>query len=268
MISKKTTAIGTKSNLSTEKVFAIIEYLANQQEPVKLRDIAHDLNMNPSTTLRFISSLENLGYVIQNSSTLKYALTMKICSIAHKVVLNNNIRELASPFLKSLSRIYGESSCIAIEHEMQVVYIDTQEGPDQMLTTMKRIGNVAPMHCTGVGKLLLLNYNNADLTRYVAIKGLPKLTENTITTLPALKEELQKINKQGYAFDNEECEIGARCIAVPIRDYTTRVVAAMSVMGPIFRMDDNKIFENLPYLLDASVQLSKSLGYEEERQSL
>ncbi len=261
MKSEKTSNKGTKSNQSTEKVFAIIEYLADQHEPVKLRDIAQAVNMNASTVLRFISSLEKMGYVIQNSSTLKYSLTMKICALSHKVILNNNIRELAAPFLKSLSRIFGESSCIAIEHEMQVVYIDTQEGPDQMLTTMKRIGNVAPMHCTGVGKLLLLNYSNAELDRYVAIKGLPKLTQNTITTLPALKEELETIRKQGYAFDNEECEIGARCIAVPIRDYTGKIVAAMSIMGPVVRMDDNKIFQNLPYLLDASVQLSKALGY-------
>lgn len=262
MNSKQAYNKGTKSNQSTEKVFTIIEFLADQQEPIKLRDIAKNLNMNASTVLRFISSLEKMGYIVQSSSSLKYSLTMKICSIAHKVILNNNIRDFASPFLKSLSRIFGESSCIAIEHEMQVVYIGTQEGPDQMLTTLKRIGNVAPMHCTGVGKLLLLNYSNADLERYIAIKGLPKLTENTITTLPALKEELYTIKKQGYAFDNEECEIGARCIAVPIRDYTSRVVAALSVMGPVVRMNDSRIFENLQYLLDASSQLSKTLGFD------
>ena len=169
---------------------------------------------------------------------------------------------MANPYLKDLSAHCGESVCLAIEQDMSVVYVDVIEGKDQMLRTMNRIGNVAPMHCTGVGKLMLLNYDDAKLNQLIAERGLQKFTENTITTKKDLVAELNTIRRQGYAYDNEECEIGAKCISFPIRDYTGNVIAAISVTGPIFRMTQEYIDSQIPYIRNTALEISKRVGYD------
>ena len=93
-------------------------------------------------------------------------------------------------------------------------------------------------------------------------KGLQKFTDNTITTKRALLKELETVKKQGYAFDNEECEIGARCISLPVRDFSGKVVAGISVTGPVFRMDEIINEKNIEYLKQVALEASRKLGYE------
>ena len=256
------TTKATKANQSTEKALAIIEYLAEVRDPARLQDISKDLGINTSTALRFINTLENSGYVLQDSETLRYFLTMKICTIANKVMSTRTLRDISVPFLKQITRIFGEMSCLAEEHDMTVIYTNVHDGPDKMLRTMSRIGKIAPMHCTGVGKCLMLNYSDAEILKLAEVKGLPVFTKNTISTVEKLREELAEVRSKGYAYDNEECEIGARCVAVPVRDADGKVVASLSVTGPVVRMTDKKIDENICLLFEAADNFSKILGYE------
>ena len=130
-----------------------------------------------------------------------------------------------------------------------------------MLQTLSRIGRIAPMHSTGVGKIFLTQYSDTKLDELVKKRGLAKLTEKTITSLPELKAEIEKVRKQGYAFDEEECEIGVRCVAVPIKEYSGKIVAAMSISAPITRLTYERTNEIIKYLLDLSAQASAELGY-------
>jgi DNA-binding IclR family transcriptional regulator len=145
---------------------------------------------------------------------------------------------------------------------MQMVYIATEEGPGRMLQTLHRIGHIAPMHATGVGKLHLLNYSGEELLELEKIRGFPKYTSNTITDLNSLKKELALVQKQGYAMDNEECEEGVRCIAVPVRNYENRVVAGISVSAPVTRLDKKKTDDIIRFLKDISVRASKEMGWD------
>ncbi len=256
-------ALNPSSNQSATKTLAVMEYLAScDNEPQRLQDIAAGLSMNVSTVFRFLQSLCEAGYVQQDANSARYLLTTKVCMIAHRVSSNIHLYDLALPIMKALASEFNESVCLAIEQDMTVVYIGVVAGPDSMLRSMQRIGNRAPMNSTGVGKLMLLNYVDADIDALIERKGLPQLTQNTLSTKPALVKELEAIRARGYAFDNEECEMGARCIAVPARDYTGRVVAGISVTGPVVRMTDEKLHEKLPALLAAGEQLSGLLGYQ------
>jgi DNA-binding IclR family transcriptional regulator len=258
----------TVKNKSAVKALDVIEYLAAcNNEPMRLQDIAAGLNMNVSTVLRFLTALCECGYAQQDPSTLRYYLTFKICSIANKVSSHVHLYDIALPIMKQIAAAYNESVCLAIEQDMTVIYVGLVPGPDQMLRTMQRIGNRAPMHCTGVGKLLLLNYSEEDIDRMIRNKGLVTFTQNTISTKEDLMQELKEVRRRGYAYDNEECEIGARCIAVPIRDYTHRIVACISVTGPIFRMTDEKLNQNMNYLIKQSRELSNMLGYYEDKEA-
>lgn len=253
----------SKKNQSVEKVLSIIELLSDKMKPMRIQDIAKELDMNSSTVVRFLATLVSHGYVAQDRETLKYYLTYKICTIANKVSSNIEIRDILQPFSKAIAAVFNESVCIAIEQNMSMVYIDVIEGQNQMLRAMHRIGNVAPMHCTGVGKLLLLNHDETYIDKMIAQKGLTKFTDNTITTKKELMNELDKIRMQGYSLDNEECEIGAKCVAVPVKDFTGKAVAGISITGPISRMNEIITEKNIEYLKETAHRASKKLGYED-----
>ncbi len=247
-------------NQSAEKTMRIIEFLADNNRPMRLIDIANALELNTSTTSRFINTLVALGYIEQEQASSKYFLTYRICSISNKIYTKTSLRDIVSPYLKDLARKAGESVCLAVEQSRQVVYIDVADGPDQMVKGMQRIGNIAPLHCTGIGKLLLLNYSATELDDLIEQKGLTSFTDHTIITKEKLIKELDKVRESGYAFDNEECEIGARCIAFPIYDFTHKIIAGFSITGPINRITDEFINAHIPLLKSISAEISKKLS--------
>jgi DNA-binding IclR family transcriptional regulator len=249
-------------NLSAVKALDVIEALANQAEPMRLQDIAARLQMNSSTVLRYLVSLETCGYVRQEPETLKYRLTLKICAIANRVSENSRLQEIARPFMKDIAARFNESVCLALEQDLSVVYISVFLLPNQTLRSIQRIGNCAPMHCTGTGKLMLLNHDVAFLDQLIASRGLPGFTPNTLTDRERLLDELAAVRRQGYALDREECEIGSNCLAAPVYDYTGKIIAAISVTGPTARLTAARMQENLPYLLEQTRTLSAILGYE------
>lgn len=251
----------TKKNQSVEKVFQIIEAMADSKGPMRLQDISKKVKYPASTVLRMLSSIIELGYVYQDKETSKYSLSLKFCKIGESVRSQFSISEIVHPYLVELSERCQESACFAIEQDMMAIYLDAVEGPNNMLKTLQRIGRSAPLHSTGVGKLMLLNYDDNKLSELVKQKGLIKLTDKTFTTLESLKAELEVIRKQGYAFDNEECEIGARCVAAPIRDYTGKVIAGISVSGPISRITWEKVDTIIKVITEISETISQKLAF-------
>lgn len=252
----------TKSNQSLDKAFQIIEAMAKASKPMRLQDIAASVDQPASTAIRFLNTLVQRGYVNQNPETNKYSLSIKFCQLGNLVSAQISIRDTIRPYLEELSLYCKESACLTIERNMQVVYIDVVEGPDSMLKALQRIGHVAPLHCTGVGKLFLLNYTVPQIDTFIKDKGLDYYTDHTITTKKDLLEELSLIKNTIYSMDNEECELGAKCVAAPIRDYTGEVIACISVTGPISRMTPDKIDLIREKILASAYELSSILGYD------
>ncbi len=256
------TTTHSSSNQSSEKHIRLIEFLAIQDEPLRLIDISKALSMNSSTVFRFLTTLMNLNYVAQEPDSSKYYLTYKLCALGQQVKHHQQLPKTARPILRELAKKVGETVCLAIDDNYQVVYIDVIEVPGQISRTMKRIGNIAPLHCTGIGKLLLTNYSNAQLDEMIARMGLPRFTDKTITTKDRLSEEIRETKMRGYALDDEECEPGTRCIAFPVYDYTNKIIAGFSVTGSALRLTDEFFQANLPYMTQLAVQLSNQLGYQ------
>lgn len=251
----------TPSNQSSEKLLIILELLAQQQKPLRLKEISELCDMNSSTVLRFLYALQKRNYVAQDPDSGMYYVTFKLCALAHSVSTYNSIRSIALPFMRGVASTFNESCNLAIDSDMSMMYIEVMNCPSSTLLSTQRIGNVAPMHCTGVGKLFLSDYSPAELEKFLALKKLPVLTEFTISTQKELAAELETIRQLDYAFDNQECEMGVRCIAVPIRDYTGKIHAGLSVSGPAVRMTDQFIYAHLDYLRETAVQLSMCMGW-------
>lgn len=252
-----------KTNQSVEKTLQIIEIMAESREPLRLQDIALKVEMPASTVLRLINTLVLSGYANQDSVTLRYSLSLKFMLIGGLVSSQISIRDLAHPYLIELSKKCKESVCLAIEQDMEVVYLDVIDGPDGILKITQRIGKVAPLHSTAVGKIMMLNYDSKQLNQLIALKGLQELTPNTISNKESIIKELEKIKTQGYALDDEECELGARCISAGIRDYTGKYIAGISVSGPTTRMSMEYIDIIKPIVMDTAKKISELLAYKE-----
>ena len=250
-------------NQSVGKALQIIELLVVNSE-MRLLDISKAVEMPASTALRMITALAENGFVHQNRETLKYSLTLKFSKIGSIVGSRFSLRDAAHPVLLELSGKCKEAACIAIEVSMQVIYIDVADGPDGMLKITQYIGKQSPMHCTGVGKCLLLNYSENQLDDLIQAKGLQSFTPRTITGKKALIKEIESVRAAGYAVDDQECELGARCVAAPIRDFTGKVTAAVSVSGPINRMTHEYIETISPVVVKAANDISAALSYSEK----
>lgn len=249
------------ANQTAEKLLQVLEGLAHQSRPVKLIDLARELEMNTSTLYRFLAALQNQGYIARQEESSKYALNFKLCYLAEQVKKSSSIASILHPAVVEAGELFQEAAHLAQEEGHRIVYVDNTAGASQMLTIRQHIGKTAPMHCTGVGKLLLLEYSDSQLDALIAEQGLPRYTEHTHTTKQSLCMELQQVRMQGYAFDNEECEIGVRCLAVPVRNYTGKIVAGLSVSGPTTRITDAVVQEKLPAFLDIARRASLDLGY-------
>ena len=142
-----------------------------------------------------------------------------------------------------------------------IVYTDNVVSTARTITIRQHIGKTAPMYVTGIGKLFLSEFSDAEIDAYVAQTGLKAYTENTVTTKEALLKEFEFIRDNGFVYDNEECELGVRCVAVPIRNYTGNIACGLSISGPTARLTDEVIAENIDALKDIAARASAALGY-------
>lgn len=252
----------SSTNLSSKKLLLIIEYLSDQAEPVRLLDIAKGTKINASTASRFLTALMSSGYVQQDQDSGRYTLTYKICRLAYKVNSRIDIRQISLPFLQELSRKLNCTCNLVVEYDQSVMYLEVVTPQRQILTPLQYIGGVAPMHCTGAGKVLLTQYTDDQLVKLESARGFKEYTTHTIRSLSDLKQDLNQIKQRGFAYDNEECELGTRCVAAPIYNYSGNIVAAISINGPIGKFTDEYLSENIRFVTGAASQISAQLGYD------
>lgn len=253
---------GTEANLSSDKLLRIIEFLSANHLPMRLKDIADRLQMSQPTVVRYLRTLCDQGYVYQDSQTGYYAMTWKICRLGASLQSNLVLRSMAGSLLAEFANRVGLGALLSVERDGRLVYLDLVGAPHGNVDTMLRIGKDAPMHSTGSGKILLSTMTPTGLQSVLDRYGLPRLTAKTITRKEDLLRELDKIREQGYAIDDEECEIGHRCVSVPLRDYTGTVVAAISAFDSAQRLTDDYIKDTaLPALRELAKEISFRMGY-------
>lgn len=249
------------SNQSVSKLMTLLDYLSENRGPMRLQDIAAGIHMPQATALRYLNALAVDGYVFQDTVSERYGLTWKVCEIGERVRSKMNLRMISNDIVSELSRELDFGICLVVEHDMECMYLDCIYDPSAMGFSLVRIGKQTPLHAASSGKVLLAEYTENELNRFIEKKGLPALTDRTIITKERLLKELDQIRRTGYAVDDEECEEGLRCIAVPIYSYQERAVAAISAFGSADKITDACITERiLPLLRSASEKLSFRLG--------
>jgi DNA-binding IclR family transcriptional regulator len=205
--------------------------------------------------------LEQHRLVVKNQETGRYRLGLKLFELGSKAIDGFDLRGRARPYLDRLQRQFGETVFFCILDDGQVFYVEKVES-QQSVRTACTVGSRAPAYCTAVGKAMLAELAEHEVSDVIRRWGLKAVTANTITTATALKAELRAVRSRGYAIDDEEKEEGLRCVSAAVRGHSGKLFAAISVSGPAFRMTKERIPEIGQAVMRAANELSTELGYE------
>jgi DNA-binding IclR family transcriptional regulator len=237
-----------------DRMSMLLEAVARYPEPVSLKILAAETGLHSSTAFRILDSMISNGFVERDASG-KYQLGRKLLRLGSRVRAQSDVRQIAQPIMSRLRDQLGESINLTIREGDEVVYIE-KATPNRMMHVQQLVGSRAPLHVTAVGKLMLALSGDDECRSYAARTNLPAYTRNTINSLSKLLSEAGKLREQGFAFDDEEAEIGVGCIGTLIYDASGNIVAGLSVSAPIER----RKLEWVDDLLQAAKEISEHLG--------
>ena len=223
-------------------------------------EIAQAIGVPKSTAHRILMNLEAERMVERDPLTGRYRLGLRLFELGSLAVARFNIRDRAVQYLETLVRETDETAHLCVLDGGEVLYLDKIESSRTVRLT-SRIGLRNPVHCTGVGKVMLAYLDDGEVEEIVQRQGLARFTDKTIVTLAELRVELNKVRGQGYAVDDEEHEADVRCVAAVVRDHEGRPAAAMSVAAPSFRISMERVPAFAKAVCKAAEELSRELGY-------
>src|ERR1700704_836404 len=218
-----------------ERMTRLLEVLAQHPEPLGLKQIAQYTRLHPSTAHRVLAR-RSADRLVDRVEPGSYRLGMRLLELGNLVKSRIGVRELALPVMRELHAQTGETVNLSVRHGDEIVYVERTSSGRSAMRVVHVIGARAPLHVTAAGKLFLLEEGFARLRDYAKRTGLAPHTKNTLTAVPLLERDLERIQSQGWATDNEEAETGVRCVAAGIRDDAAMLVAALSISTPTERM--------------------------------
>jgi len=251
---------GTKRQsgiLVLHKLLDILETIRESRSGMSLADLARALRMPKPTAYRIVATLERRGYLARDANG-HYRMTRKFFEMNQSETEEQALVRVAQPVMERLVDECRETVNLGVLDAAEVVVISTIESPQAIRMTSK-IGNRRFLHSTALGKVLLSGLPEKEVVRLIRLQGLPRLMPGTIVTRKALFDELERIRKQGYGMDNEENEPDGRCIGAPIFGDGGRVLSALSISAPSFRMDVGRAVGLVPALKEACLAVSRAI---------
>jgi DNA-binding IclR family transcriptional regulator len=201
-----------------------------------------------------------LGYIEQSKDSKRYRVGRRLFTLAAGALDEIQLVNLATPVLESLTRATGECSHFAIRSGDDIVVLAKTAGTG-MFQMVDRAGVVRPAHCTALGKVLLAALTPQQVESYLAGHELRRFTPKTIVERDALLRELKDVRRTGIGFDDGEFDAEARCVAVPVHDFTGQVAGAIGLSGPIWRLSIQALQEKAQQVREAAADLSRELGF-------
>jgi DNA-binding IclR family transcriptional regulator len=246
-----------------DRVLGILETLSSEDSELTLVELCDHLGLHKSTVHRLLMVLEQYRFIEKTPQNGKYRLGLKLFELGSKAVAHLDIRERARPFLERLVFETGETAHMCILDHGEALCVEKVEA-SRTVRVPTTVGQRHPVHCTAVGKALIAFLTDEDIEYHIKGHGLRAYTRNTITTPAQLRNELRLVRERGYATDRGEVEDGLNCLGAPVRDYSGKVVAAISIAGPAFRLTDKIISVSAQLVVEAADQLSMELGYQDK----
>lgn len=251
----ETGAVGSVQ--SVDRALTILETLARSGE-AGVTDLARGLGVHKSTAFRLVATLENHGLVEQSEDRGKYRLGVGLLRLAGATTARLDVVQEARPVCRKLAADTGETVNVAVLADRAALYLDQVAG-SSALQPHNWVGQRIPLHATSNGKVLMAGLDADGLEELLG--SLPAYTDMTITRKGQLRKEVARAREQGYAVAVDELEVGLTAAAAPIRNAHGDVIASMSVSGPTFRLDAERVHDVVDLLVAAVAEVSHRLGW-------
>ena len=239
-----------------ERLFSLMDVLASREEAISLKEISEKTGLHPSTAHRILNDL-TIGRFVDRPEPGSYRLGMRLLVLGNMVKARLNVRDAALAPMRDLHKLIQQPVNLSMRQGDEIVYIERAYSERSGMQVVRAIGGRAPLHLTSVGKLFLSVDEPMKVRSYATRTGLSGHTKNSITQLPVLERELSKVRQYGIARDNEELELGVRCIAAGIYDDQGKLLAGLSISAPADRLDEAWLSK-----LQATAEgISQALGY-------
>ncbi len=248
---------------SIERGFAILEEIARNRDGINLAELSKRVGLHNSTTFHLVRTMVGLGYIHQVKDNKRYRIGRGLFTLAAGALDEIELANLATPVLENLSHATGESSHFAIRSGDDIVVVAKISGTG-MFQSNDRVGMVRPAHSTALGKVLMATLTPEQIERHLGARALSRHTAKTIVERAPLLREIEEVRRTGIAFDDGEFDAETRCVAVPVRDFTGRVVGAIGISGPIWRLSIQVLQQKSQLVRDAALEISRQLGLSAE----
>ena len=248
--------IRTPSIQVLERSFALLDVLAAQPESLSLKLISERTGLHPSTAHRILNDLA-AGRFVERPQAGTYRLGMRLLELGNLVKGRLDVRDAALEPMRELHKLTHQAVNLSVRQGDEIVYIERAYSERSGMQVVRAVGGRAPLHLTSVGKLFLAGDDRDRVRAYAARTGLAGHTRNSLTQLPALERELDGVRSRGIARDDEELEIGVRCMAAGIYDDSDRLVAGLSISAPADRIEEAWVDR----VKATARQISASLGH-------
>jgi DNA-binding IclR family transcriptional regulator len=250
---------GTYKIGSLEKALHVLEAIAERPD-ASLAELSRILNAPRAGVFRHLKALESLGYVRTREGTKRYVLGPRLIYLGVAARSQLRLPDIARPLMVSLRDEFNETTNLGVLAHGEVIHVEVVSSTHPVKMAAE-IGERTYCHCSGLGKVLLAWSEPEVVAHAVRERGLPALTERTISSEEQLEEALAQIRSQGFAMDDEESARGLRCIAAPVRDGTGHVLAALSLSSPADRLSYDDAIRLAPRVIETSEAISRRLGW-------
>jgi DNA-binding IclR family transcriptional regulator len=244
-----------------EKSLLILEILANSGGEIDLSTLTRHTQIPKSTLLRLLNTLKNHNFVLQDSQSRRFRLGWALIHLGKAAEQSFNLIQIVHPFMEDLASQTGETVSLVLLDGDHAIYVD-QVVSSSIIRGHPPIGTPLHLHCTASGKVLLGAFSSQEFESFIGRTQLVKKTEKSIVNPLVLQEEIRRIQKQGYAFDDEETEIGGRCVAAPVFNKQGHIEASVSIVGPSTRIRQSDLVSIATVVKRVADQASAALGFE------
>lgn len=225
---------------SIDRLLDIIEYFTPDNRETGVSEIGRQLGLHKSTVHRLLTCLEDRGFVDKNEDNSKYRLSSKFIGLGFMVLDNMEIKKEVNGEMEELAHKTHKTVHLSVKSGNEAMYLHKVENPNNVIR-YSRVGKNLPMYCTAMGKVILSGFSEKDLRKYLETVKFQRFTDNTILNKEKLIQEIEKVRKKGYGIDNEELEIGLKCVAVPVLNNRGDIVAAISASGVTQSMEEMQL---------------------------
>ena len=241
-----------------DRALVLLRELA-RTDSANLTELSQRTNVAPSTTHRLLTTMQAHGVAEFDETSQNWMIGVEAFRIGSSFVRRTRIVEAGRAIMRTLMETSGETANMAIVDGGDVVFISQVE-THQPIRAFFRPGERGPIHASGIGKALLAEYSDEAVERIADGNGLPAFTDKTLSGLEDLIRDLEEIRQRGWSLDDEERNLGMRCIAAAIYNEHGEAVAGVSVSGPTVRIPDERIGELGPQVKQAAAEITRSIG--------